>query len=207
MKLYYAPGTCSLAPHIVAREAGIALELERVDLASKQTATSGDFLPIHAKGYVPALQLDDGEVLSEGPVISQYLADQAPEARLIPAHGTLARYRLLSWLGYINSELHKSYSPLFRPDTPDSVREERRAYIGRRYQLVEQHLAAHPFLGGESFSVADAYLYVVSTWASKVGVSLEPFPALRDFMQRIAQRPAVVAALAAEGLPRRQPAS
>lgn len=143
MKLYYAPGACSLAPHIVAREAGIDLALERVDTKTKRTETGADYLAINPKGYVPALELDDGSLLTEGPVISQYLADLAPASELAPPAGTMARYRLQEWLGYINSELHKSYSPLFNPATPDATRDERRAYLTRRYALVEQHLATN----------------------------------------------------------------
>ena len=200
MKLYYSPGACSLAPHIVAREAGIALTLERVDTKTKRTETGADYLAINPKGYVPALQLDDGSLLTEGPVTSQYLADLAPQSELAPRAGTIARYRLQEWLGYINSELHKTYSPLFNPDTGEAVRVERRAYLTKRYALVEQHLASHAHLLGDRFSVADAYLFVVTTWARPTNLDLSPFPALRAFPERVAARPAVQAAMAAEGL-------
>ena len=206
MKLFYSPGACSLAPHIVAREAGIDIELEKVDLASKQTAGGNDYLSANPKGYVPALLLDDGELLTEGPVISQYLADRVPASSLVPAWGSRERYRLLSWLGYINSELHKTYSPLFRKDTPDEVRAERHAYLARRYALIESQLSQQPWLGGEHFSIADAYLFVVSNWAGMVGVDLSAFPQLQAFQARVAQRPAVIAALRAEGL-LREPAT
>ncbi|MGQ0801028.1 MAG: glutathione transferase GstA [Pseudomarimonas sp.] len=200
MKLFYSPGACSLAPHIVAREAGIAIEIERVNLVSKRCAGGANFTALNPKGYVPALLLDDGELLTEGPVISQFLADLAPQAALLPPVGSRERYRVLSWLGYVNSELHKSYSPLFKPTTPEDVRDEYRAYLLRRYQLIELHLAGAPFLGGEHFGIADAYLFVVSNWASHVGVDLGPMPALQAFMRRCAERPAVIEALRAEGL-------
>ena len=136
MKLYYAAGACSLSPHIVALEAGIPVELIKVDNKAKRTASGEDFLHINPKGYVPALQLESGELLTEGPAIVQYLADLKPETGLAPANGTTARYRLQEMLGYINSELHKSYSPLFKPDTPDAVREERQAYLRKRYAFL-----------------------------------------------------------------------
>ncbi len=200
MKLYYSPGACSLSPHIVAHEAGIELELEKVDLRSKQTESGQDFVSISPRGYVPALQLDNGEILAEGPAIVQYLADLKPETGLAPANGSMARYRLQEWLTYIGTEIHKSYSPLFNPATPDSVREERAAYLQRRYGLIEQTLAKQPYLLGEQFSVADVYLFVVSNWARMVKLDLSAFPALQAFQERIASRPAVQAALRAEKL-------
>jgi glutathione S-transferase len=200
MKLFYASGACSLSPHIVAQELGIELSLQKVDLKTKTMASEGDFLAVNPKGSVPALQLDDGQILTEGPVIVQYLADLEPEKGLAPPAGTLARYRLQEWLGYINSELHKSYSPLFRPDTPAETRAERQAYLNRRYTLVEKHLAGHPYLMGEHFTVADAYLFTVTNWAGTVKLDLSPFPHLRSFQERIAARPAVKAAMRAEGL-------
>jgi glutathione S-transferase len=200
MKLFYASGACSLSPHIVAHELGIELRLQKVDLKTKTVASEGDFLAINPKGYVPALQLDDGEVLTEGPVIVQYLADLKPEKRLAPPAGTLGRYRLQEWLGYINSELHKSYSPLFRPDTPAETRAERQAYLTKRYTLVEKQLTGRSYLLGEEFSVADAYLFTVTNWAGTVKLDLSPFPNLRAFQERVAARAAVKAAMRAEGL-------
>ena len=200
MKLYYSPGACSLSPHIVAHEAGIALELEKVDLKTKQTESGQDFLSISPRGYVPALQLDNGEVLAEGPAIVQYLADLKPESGLAPANGSMARYRLQEWLTYIGTEIHKSYSPLFNPATLDSVRADRAAYLQRRYGLIEQTLAKQPYLLGEQFSVADVYLFVVTNWARMVKLDLGAFPALQAFQERIAARPAVQAALRAEKL-------
>ncbi|WP_430389583.1 glutathione transferase GstA [Dyella sp. 20L07] len=200
MKLYYAAGACSLSPHIVALEAGINLQLEKVDTKAKLTAGGEDFWQINPKGYVPALLLDSGELLSEGPAIVQYLADLKPESKLAPANGTLARYHLQEMLGYINSELHKSYSPLFKPETPDVTREERKAYLRKRYALLDQHLASHAWLVGEHFTVADAYLFTVTNWAKHVELDLSEFKALADFQQRVASRPKVQAALEAEGL-------
>lgn len=200
MKLYYAPGACSLASHIVAREAGIDIALEKVDTRTKRMADDRDFLAINPKGYVPALELADGEVLTEGAAILQYLADSKPNAGLAPAHGTLARSRLHEALSYVSSELHKSYTPLFNPATPEEVREERKAYLVKRYSLLDQVLAGQPFLLGEDFSVADAYLFTVTQWAGYVSLDLSEFKALDAFQARVRSRPAVQAALQAEGL-------
>lgn len=200
MKLFYATGACSLSPDIVAHEAGIELRLQKVDLKTKTISSEGDYFAINPKGSVPALQLDDGQILTEGPTIVQYLADLEPAKGLAPPAGTMARYRLQEWLGYINSELHKTYSPLFRPDTPAETRADRQAYLARRYALVEKQLAAHPYLMGENFTVADAYLFTITNWADKVKLDLSPFPNVRAFQERIAARPAVKAAMQAEGL-------
>ncbi|MBD8898407.1 glutathione transferase GstA [Rhodanobacter sp. DHG33] len=200
MKLYYSPGACSLAPHIVALEAGIPLQLEKVDGKAKRTESGADFWQINPKGYVPTLELDSGEILTEGPVISQYLADQMPASGLAPANGTLPRYHLQEFLGYINSELHKTYSPLFKPDTPEATRTERKEYLKRRYQLLENVLAKQPFLLGEQFTVADAYLFTVTNWARHVELDLSGFPALQAFQKRVGERPAVHAAMKSEGL-------
>ena len=200
MKLYYAAGACSLSPHIVALEAGIPVELVKVDTKAKRTASDQDYWLINPKGYVPALTLDDGELLTEGPAIVQYLADLKPESGLAPANGTTARYRLQEMLGYINSELHKTYSPLFKPETPDVVREERKEYLRKRYRLLDAHLAKHPWLVGDRFTVADAYLFTVTNWAKHVALDLSEFQAVVDFQQRVGERPKVQAALEAEGL-------
>lgn len=200
MKLYYFPGACSLSPHIVAREAGIALQLEMVDLKTKRTASGADFFKINPKGAVPVLELDNGELLTECTAIVQYLADQKPESGLAPANGTLARYRLQEMLGYINSELHKSYSPLFNPATLESVRQERKDYLRRHYALLEQRLAAHQWLVGDRFTAADAYLFTVTNWAAHLNVDLSEFAAVAAFQQRVGGRPQVRAALEAEGL-------
>lgn len=200
MKLYYSPGACSLSPHIVAREAGVAVELVKVDLKAKRTESGADFLQINPKGSVPALQLDDGELLTEGPAIVQYLADLKPESGLAPANGTLARYRLQELLGFINSELHKGYSPLFNPATPEGVRSERKAALSRHYALLEQRLAKQSWLLGDEFSVADAYLFTVTNWAGHVDLDLSQFGTIAAFQQRVAKRPLVQAAMQAEGL-------
>src|SRR5471032_1156914 len=161
MKLYYAPGACSLSPHIVAREAGVDVELAKVDIKTKTVAKDGDYWAVNPKGYVPALQLDNGEVLTEGPAIVQYLADQKPGAGLAPANGTLERYRVQEMLGYINSEIHKSYSPLFSDKTSPEIRTEKIEYLRKRYAIIEKQLQGRDYLFGKNFSVADAYLFTV----------------------------------------------
>ena len=200
MKLYYTSGACSLSPHIVALEAGLTLPLEKIDGKAKRTENGDDFWQINPKGYVPALRLDDGELLTEGPAIVQYLADLKPESGLAPANGTLARYRLQEMLGYINSELHKSYSPLFKPDTPEVTRAERKDYLLRRYQLIEDALSKQPWLLGDHFTAADAYLFTVTNWAKHVDLDLSGLPALLAFQKRVAERPAVQKAMQEEGL-------
>ncbi len=200
MKLYFSPGACSLSPHIVARELGIPLQIEKVDLKARKTASGRDFLQITPKGYVPALELDSGDVLTEGPAIVQYLADQKPEAGLAPANGTLARAHLQEMLNYISTELHKTYSPLFNPATPAETREERKEYLRKRFAYVDTVLAKRRFLLGDQFSVADAYLFTVTSWARHVDLDLSGYKALTDFQQRVAARPAVQAAMVEEGL-------
>ncbi|MEO8223498.1 MAG: glutathione transferase GstA [Gammaproteobacteria bacterium] len=200
MKLYYSPGACSLSPHIVAQEAGINLDLVKVDLASKTVASDGDFWAINPKGSVPVLQLDSGETLTEGPAIVQYLADLKPEAKLAPANGTFPRARLQEVLNYITSEIHKSYSPLFNAQILPEVRAERVAYLRKRYALLDQQLSGRQYLLGDQFSVADAYLFTVTRWAALVKVDLSDYANLQAFQQRVAARPAVQAALKAEGL-------
>jgi glutathione S-transferase len=200
MKLYYIPSACSLSPHIAAHELGIPLELVKVDGATKRTEHGEDYLAINPKGYVPALQLDDGTVLTEGPAIVQYLADLKPDAQLAPANGTTARYRLQEILGYINSELHKPYIPLFDATTSDEVRAERMAYLHKRYGVIEAALARAPFLLGTQFTVADAYLFVVARWSEFVKLDLSQFPNLLAFQARIGARTAVQAAMRREEL-------
>jgi glutathione S-transferase len=200
MKLYYAPGACSLSPHIVAHEAGIDLELVRVDTKTKTVEQEGDFWAINPKGYVPALELDNGEILTEGPAIVQYLADRKPDAGLAPANGTRARYRLQEMLSYITSEIHKTYSPLFNSKIPAEVRVERTEYLKKRYAFIDRHLGDRDYLVGDRFTAADAYLFVVTNWAKSTKVDLSEFANLRAFQQRIAARPAVQAAMKAEGL-------
>jgi glutathione S-transferase len=200
MKLYFTPGTCSLSPHIVAREAGIDLALDKVDAATKRTQDGRDFWPINPKGYVPALELDNGELLTEGPTIVQYLADQRPQAALVPAAGSFERYRVQEMLGYINSEIHKTYSPLFNPKLPAELRQEREDFLRKRYALIEKRLAGKSYLFGDLFSIPDAYLFTVTNWARLVKFDLSDLPNLLAFQARVAARPAVQAALIAEGL-------
>ena len=198
MKLYFSPGACSLAPHIVARELGIELELDKVK--DKKTSTGEDFLAINPKGYVPVVKLDDGEILTEGPVITQFMADSKPGSDLAPPNGTRERYRLQELLGYINSELHKTYSPLFTPGTPAETRKEREEYLRKRYALLDKQLAKGPYLTGEKFTIADAYLFTVTNWSNFLKLDLSEFPNLMAFQQRTAARPAVKEAMKAEGL-------
>ena len=200
MKLYYSTGACSLSPHIVARELGIDLALEKVDTKGKTTASGRPYLEINPKGYVPALELDNGEILTEGPVVAQYLADRKPNG-LAPANGTLERYRLQELLGYINSEIHKSYSPLWNPSSSDELKADRKAYLQKRYQLIEDRLAdGRTYLFGDTFTIADAYLFTVTNWANMVKVDLSAYPNLLAYQKRVAARPAVQAAMKAEGL-------
>jgi glutathione S-transferase len=202
MKLFYAPGACSLAPHIVLREAGRRFDLERVDLKTHRTASGADFLMINPKGYVPALQLDGpgSPILTEVPAILSYIADLAPEAHLIPPSGTLARYHLQEWLSFLSSELHKQFAALFDPSTPAAVAAHQRGRIGERFLYLQDVLSDRAFLMGESFTVADAYLFVILLWCNPLGIDLELYPNLDEFEQRVARRPAVQAALSAEGL-------
>lgn len=206
MKLYYSPGACSLSPHVVASEAGIPLELVKVDLSTKTVDHEGDFWDVNPKGYVPALELDDGQVLTEGPAIVQYLADRAPASGLAeasglaPANGSFERVRLQEVLNYLTAEIHKAYSPLFRPDVLPAVREERLAYLARRYALVEKQLEGRQYLLGDRFTVADAYLFTLTRWARAVKLDLSAFPNLEAFQKRVGSRKAVLAALRAEGL-------
>lgn len=200
MKLYYAPGACSLSPHIAALEAGIGLELVKVDTKTKKLADGGDFLAINPKGQVPTLVLDNGEILTEGPVIAQYIADLAPAKNLAPANGTPARYRLQEWLNFITSELHKGYSPLFKPNTPEDYKPIARANLSERYAFLDRKLAGKQYLLGDQFTVADGYLFTVSNWAKYTGIDLSGFANVGAYLARIAARPHVQQALKAEGL-------
>jgi glutathione S-transferase len=202
MRLYYGPGLCSQASHIALREAGLAFELVKVDLAAKRTEDDRDFLAISPAGYVPALEIEPGFVLTEGPAILQYVADRAPASTLAPANGSVERYRLQSWLNFVTSELHKGYSPLFKPETPAEYRQQALALLGKRLAIIERALGDTPFLTGKAFTIADAYLFVVTGWSGFVGLDLAPFPNLVAFRARVAARPMVKAALAAEGLAR-----
>jgi glutathione S-transferase len=198
MKLYYMPGACSLSPHIVANEAGVELQLDKI--TNKKTAEGTDFLSINPKGYVPTLELAPGDVLTEGPAIVQYIADQKPAAKLVAPAGTPERYRQQEMLGYINSEIHKTYSPLFNPATPPATIEDRKAYLHKRYKFIEDKLGGHDYLFGNQFTIADAYLFTVTNWAHGVKVDLSDFPNLQAFQKRVAARPAVQKAMREEGL-------
>jgi glutathione S-transferase len=200
LKLYYAPGACSLSPHIVIRELGLPVELERTDLGAKKTAHGVDFLTINPKGQVPTLELDDGQVLTEGPAIVQYLADRKPEAGLLPAAGSMERYRVQEWLNHITSELHKNYSPLFNQQAPDDYKKIARANLARRYRRIDEVLKGRAYLMGDRFTVADAYLFTVTNWAGHAGVDLSEFPNLLAFQKRVSERPGVQEAMNAEGL-------
>lgn len=199
MLLYYTPGTCSLSPHIVAREAGIDLDLVKVDLATKLTDTAADYRRVNPKGSVPALVLDDGRVLTEGPAIVQYLADLRPDSRLAPANGSFGRYRLQEWLNWISTELHKGFSPLWRKDTPPDVQQAAKEMLSLKFAHLDQHLGMSPYLLAE-FSVADAYAFAVLGWAKFFAIDLARWPNLAAYVARLAARPAVRAALVAEGL-------
>jgi glutathione S-transferase len=201
MKLYYAPGACSLSPHIVLREAGLPFELEKIDNKAKTTASGEDYFGINPKGYVPALKLDDGSVLTEGPVIVQYVADHAPASKLAPAAGTMERYRVGEWLNFITSELHKNYGTLFNPGVNDESKQAVRQRLAQRYGFVEKELAKKPFLTGDSFSVTDAYLFTVTRWANAVKLDMTALPHVVEFMKRVGARPAVKEAMTVEGLP------
>ena len=197
MKLYYSPGACSLSPHIVAEEAGISLALEKVDLRKHKTQTGEDYYKINPKGYVPALKLDDGSILTEGSVIVQYLADQKPASNLAPPNGTIGRYRLMEWLTFINSELHKSFSPLFGNGS-DETKNDAKTKIAKHFINVDSILAKQNYLLGSAFSVADAYLFVITNWATKLRINLPTH--LAAFRKRVLARPKVQSALTAEGL-------
>ena len=200
MKLYYSPGACSLSPHIVLREAGLAFEPVLASTKTHKLQDGTDYYGINPKGYVPRLELDNGERLTEGPAIVQYIADQAPAKKLAPAAGTMARYRLQEWLNFITSELHKSFSPLFNPAMPEEAKALYRTRLGDRFKWVDGQLAGKNYLMGEDFSVADAYLFVVAGWSKHVGVDISGLANLGAFMARVGARPAVQEALKAEGL-------
>ena len=200
MKLYYSPGACSLASHIALSEAGMRFELVKTALQTHTLADGTDYYQITAKGQVPLLELDDGSRLSEGPVILQYIADHAPGTGLAPAAGTMERYRLMEWLNFITSELHKSYSPLFNPNMPAQAKEIFVARLKDKYKLVDARLEGKDYLMGTQFTVADAYLFTVTNWAPKVGVDLAEFKNLEAFDARMKARPAVQDALKGEGL-------
>ncbi|AKJ42237.1 glutathione transferase GstA [Pragia fontium] len=200
MKLFYKPGACSLSPHIILNEAGLNYSVEKVDLATKKTEHGDDFLQINPKGQVPTLQLDDGSILTEGVAIVQYLAHKVPAKHLIPAVGTPEYYHAIEWLNYISTELHKGFSPLFTPQTPEEYKKIAKERLLKQFTYVDSVLQKHQFILGSTFSVADAYLFTVTNWAAVVKLDLSHLSALAAYMKRIADRPAVNATLKAEGL-------
>src|SRR5688572_7956644 len=200
MQLYFSPGACSLASHIVLREAGLPFDLKRTDVKTKKLEDGSDYNAVNSKGAVPALRLDDGQVLTEGPAILQYIADQKPESRLAPKSGTLERYRLQEWLNFITSEIHKSFSPLFNPTVDVKVKEYTTQNLEKKFDWLNAQLAGRKFLTGDNFTIADAYLFVVVNWTNFVGIDLARWPALKEFQARVAARPQVQEAMTAEGL-------
>ena len=202
MKLYFSPGACSLSPHIVLREGGFDFSLEKVNLRTRQTASGVDYSTINPKGYVPALEISDEVLLTEGPAIVQYIADLKPASQLAPPCGTMPRYRLQEWLNYISTELHKQFSPLFNGSAraPEAWRQVVREGLFSRLDYVSDQLAERPFLMGEAFTVADCYLFTVLRWTRPVKIDLGRWPTLHGYAARVTRRPAVQAALAAEGL-------
>lgn len=200
MKLYYTPGACSLSPHIIAREAGIPIELEKVDLKAQKTETGQDYKTVNPKGYVPALRFDDGSILTEGPAIVQYLADQKPASALAPAAGTPERYRLQEWLTFIGTELHESFGPLFDSAASEEAKETAKTHIAERLVYLNDQLANKQYLMGGNFTAADAYAFAVVNWTDSVGIDLKAYPNLAAYMGRVRERPKVQEALKAEGL-------
>jgi glutathione S-transferase len=199
MKLYYAPGACSLSPHIVSRELGIPVELKKVNNKDKTVDDGSDYWKVNPRGYVPALVLDSGEILTEGPAIVQYLADQKPEAGLAPKNGTLERYRLQEWLNFLTSEIHKQFSPLFKPNTPEDYKKIAKENLATRFDWLEKQLDGKDYLMGK-FTVADAYLFVLLNWTRFQSIDLARWPNLAAFHKRVGARPKVQEALQAEGL-------
>lgn len=200
MKLYYSPGACSLSPHIVLRETATPFDLVMASTKTHKLADGTDYYTINPKGYVPLLELDDGQRLSEGPAIVQYIGDKAAASGVMPAAGTMARYRQIEWLNFISTELHKSYSPLFNPAMPEEGKAVYRKRLRGRYEYLNQQLEGRSYLMGDAFSVADAYLFTVTNWAPKVGVDIVDLAHLQAYQKRVAARPAVQAAMKAEGL-------
>lgn len=201
MKLYYSSGACSLAPHIILRETGADFTLVKVDTKTKQTESGADFWAINPKGYVPAIALDDGEILTEGVVMQQYLADLKPDTKLAPARGTKERRKLEELLVFLSTEVHKGFSPLFNPATPDDYKAIAKANIGKRFDMLDKQLSdGRKFLTGDTFTIADAYLFTLSNWTRPTGIDLKQWPNIAAFAGRVASRPAVQAALQAEGL-------
>ena len=199
MKLYYTPGACSLSPHIVLEESGLPFELEKVDLQLKETESGHDFYLVNTKGSVPALELDDGQILTEGAVIVQYLADQVPKKGLMPLPGTMARYRAMEWLNYIATELQKSFTPIFNPAYA-ACREEAKKNLLRQFDYVDRQLGKKRYVTGEQFTVVDAYLFTIASWIGAAGLETAQWKALSAYRVMVAHRPAVRRAMISEGL-------
>ncbi len=200
MKLYFSPGACSLSPHIALAEAGLAADYVKVNLKEKKTEAGDDYLKVNAKGQVPALVLDGGGVLTEGPAIVQYIADKAPNANLAPANGTLERYQLQEWLNLITSELHKSFSPLFNPTLSDETKNFFREKISKTFGHIDGTLAGKDYLMGKQFTVADGYLFTILRWAIGQKFDLARHPNVQAYFDRVGARPKVKEAMLAEGL-------
>ena len=200
MKLYYKPGACSLAPHIVACEAGLPVELISVDLIQKKLDDGADYFAVNPNGYVPALDMGEGPVLTEASVIVQYLADQKPEAQLMPQAGRMERYRAQQWLAFIATELHKQFSPLFKPNTPDATKDIQKELLAKRFAYLDKALAGKTYLMGEDFTAPDAYAYTVLTWAQRLKLDMAPFANIARFMAAVSARSGVQQALREEGL-------
>jgi glutathione S-transferase len=200
MKLYFSPGSCSLSPHIVLREVGAKFELEQVNNREKKTKSGADYWSINGKGQVPVLEFDNGERLTEGPVIVQWIADQNPVAGLVPPAGTPERYRVQEWLNFTTSELHKVFAPLFRDTTPEAYKDISRENLAKRFDWLDQKLAGKQYLMGDKFTVADAYLFTVLRWSSRVKLDLSKWKNVTAYMERVAARPKVHEAMKAEGL-------
>jgi glutathione S-transferase len=198
MKLYFSPGSCSLSPHIVLRETGTNFELEQVNNQEKKTKSGKDYWTVNPKGQVPCLELDNGDKLTEGPVIVQYVADQKAGA-LAGSPGSMERYRIQEWLNFTSSELHKTFGPIFRPTTPDAFKEISRTNLGKRFDWIEKELSGKQYLMGDKFSVADAYLFTVMRWTQRINVDSK-WPNIKAYMDRVGTRPKVQEALKAEGL-------
>jgi len=200
MKLYYSPGACSLAPHIVGREAGYKFELVKVDIPNKKTESGGDYWRINPKGYVPALELDDGQVLTEVQIICQYLADQRPESGLVPKFGTMERYREMEWLNFTSAEVHKQIGALFNPKLTAEMKEVQQGVIERRLNTLEKLLEGRQYAMGEKFTVADAYLFTILNWTKLHKIDVDKWPSIKSFIERVRARPKVQEAMKAEGL-------
>ena len=199
MKLYYAPGACSMAPHIVLREANVAFDLVKTDIRAKTLPDGSGYLAINPKGGVPALQLGDGTVLTENAAILQYIGDHAPETGLLPRLGDFNRYRVIEWLNYVATELHKGFGPLWNPTSADDLKEATRGLLAKKFDYVQERLGNGPYLLGEQFTLPDAYLFVILNWTGMHGIDLSRWAGLTAYQQRVAQRPRVAETLGAEG--------